>query len=515
MTVLSTTPTGSRPRERMLFSSRYYWIAVFLLALAVRLIELGHQNLWCDEVLTVNVSHEGGKALLEAMSMESNKPPLYFYFMHYWLPEHATEFWVRLPSAIFGALACAITLILGREIFGHKYGWMPGVILAVMPFHVYYSQEARMYALLTLTGAAAMLFNFRFCRRQQWQDALLYLLCAVSSCYVFTYGIFLIPFSCLFSLAFKPRLPRKSLLIIWAVNFLVAIFFAPWMPRLLHSVQTGHGLHTLMRASALQTGGYAFFALGLGTTFGPSTDQLRIFGRHIFTAAPGVGALFVIGLLIEMLAVVLGLWKLWQANRNAFFLALIGLGIFWGFPCLANFLKPGIPINPRYCILAVIPLAVILAGFLQWTLERGALRKVPAVFLVLSFTISLANNYFNPAYAREDIRSAARFVEAQIPPPREVIVCADFMQAPWRYYYHGPAQIVPFSVGGQPVEAALKPLAATLNGPAQFDLVYTRTDYGDPRELLPSWLQQHYRQAVEKKWTGVAVYCFDGLEQNK
>ncbi len=510
MNAPSLTPDDRGRGGRAASFSTFPWIAVFFLALGLRLIQLGHQNLWCDEVLTVNVSHESGRNLLDALSgTESNKPPLYFWFMHYWLGERATEFQTRLPSAIFGALACAVTVGLGREMFGQRFGWMPGAVLAVLPFHVYYSQEARMYAMLTLTGVAGMFFAFRYCRMQLWRDALLYLLFAALSCYVFTYGIFLIPFSCLFSLTFKPGLPRKSQVYIWTVNLFVAIFFAPWMPRLFHSVQTGQGLHTLMRASSAQTGGYAFFALGLGTTFGPSTDQLRVLGRHIFADAPGSGALLITGLLIETVAVVIGLGKLWQTNRNAFCFGLIGLGIFWGLPCLVNMLKPGIPNNPRYTILAVIPLAVVLVGFIQWTLARGAPRKVPAVLLAVCLVVSLANNYFNPEYAREDIRSAARYVEAQKPPPRSLLVCADFMQAPWRYYYHGSAQILPFSVGQQPVADALKPFGAALTAPP-FDLIYARPDYGDPQGLLPPWLQHHYSLELQKKWTGAEIYVFDG-----
>lgn len=497
-------------RIELLGSNKFLWVAIFALALFLRLVELGHQSLWYDEDLTLKVSQTSGKELLNALEAEeSNKPPLYFLFMHYWLPWGTTEFWIRLPSAIFGALSCVMALILGREVLGRSYGWILGLVLAVLPFHVYYSQEARMYALLVLVGACAMLFSCLFCRTQQLRYALFYLICATLACYTFTYGIFIMPFSCLLSLAFRPRLPRKTLLTLWTTNFLVALLFSPWVPRLFISIHTGSGLQLVVRASAMQTSPYAFFALGLGTTFGPSTEQLRIWGRHIFAEQPGTGGLFIAGFLIEVAVVVIGLRKLWQGNRNGFFFAVIGLGIFLGIPAAINLLKPEIPNNSRYTILAVIPFAVIIASFVLWTLEPGKGRKILAAVFAAFVGISLANNFFNPKYAREDFRSAASFLKSLQPPPDNLIVCASFMKVPLQHYYDGSAQILPLSIQRLPVEEVLKPFAPALNGQSPFCLVYARPDYGDPHGVLPAWLKQHYHLELEKKWSGVTVYLFD------
>jgi uncharacterized membrane protein len=429
--------------------------------------------------------------------------------MHGWLRWGATEFWLRLPSAICGALTCAVAVILGREIFGKSRGWILGLVLAVLPLHVYYSQEARMYALLVLMGVCSMLFSCLFCRTQQLRYAVSYLICATLACYTFTYGIFIMPFSCLLSVAFRPRFSRKALLTLWAANFLVALLFIPWVPQLFNSIHSGSGLQPMVRAPAIQTLPYAFFTLGLGTTFGPSTEQLRVWGRHIFAEQPGAGGLFIAGLLIEVAVVVIGLRKLWQGNRNGFFFAVIGLVIFLGVPAVINVLKPEIPNNPRYSILAVIPFAIIVASFVLWTLDQGTGRKILAAVFAACVVTSLANNFFNPQYAREDIRSAGRFLESLQPPPGNLVVCADFMKVPLQYYYDGPAQILPLSVRRQPVEEALKPFALALNGQVPFGLVYARRDYGDPQGVLPAWLKQHYHLELEKKWSGVTLYLFD------
>ena len=239
-----TSPDASEPESRVGAPgfSRFAGPGIFILALALRLFHLGDQNLWYDENLTVAVSQSKGAELFKALELESNKPPLYFLMMQAWVKEGTSEFWIRLPSAICGTLTCLLALALGQELFGKRRGWLLGLLLAVSPFHVYYSQEARMYALLGLTGTAALLFTCWFCKSPTWRNAGLYLVAATLSCYTFTYGVFLLPFACLFSVCFQPRSAGES-----AGGFLgdqcpggTAVCSVG--SRLLSTVQSGRGL---------------------------------------------------------------------------------------------------------------------------------------------------------------------------------------------------------------------------------------------------------------------------------
>lgn len=509
--VSPTLPDAPEPesRARSPGSSRFVWLGIFILALALRLFQLGHQNLWYDENLMVVVSQSGGKDLIEALEIESNKPPLYFLVMQQWLKWGGTEFWLRLPSAIWGALTCWLVMASGQELFGKRRGWIFGLLLAVSPFHIYYSQEARMYALLGLTGTGALLFTCRFCRSPSWGNAGLYLGCATLSCYTFTYGVFLLPFACLFSRCFQPRLSRPALAGFWATNVLVALLFCPWIPRLLTSVQSGSGLQKTVRGPVTEALAYAFCSLGLGTTFGPTTEQLRVLGRRVFVEHPVTGGLMVGGLLLVALVAAIGLKFLWPRNRNGFWFTAIGLGIFWGCPAVLNVLKPGIPYNARYAILALIPFTMAAGGFVFWAAETGVWRKILALAFAGCVGLSLVNHYFDPRYARDDVRSAARFLQSLQPPPRRLIVCADYMELVLKHYYHGPAKLLPLKVSGLSVEAALDPLAKELAEGGTFGLVYARPDHGDPHRILPAWLKQHYPLKLEKSWTGVALYLFD------
>ena len=65
-------------------------------------------------------------------------------------------------------LTVALAAALGRTLFGRGAGWIAGLLVALSPFAVYYSQETRMYALLGLLSAASMALFVRWMREQSF-----------------------------------------------------------------------------------------------------------------------------------------------------------------------------------------------------------------------------------------------------------------------------------------------------------------------------------------------------------
>src|SRR5439155_24452044 len=82
-----------------------------------------------------------------------------------------SEAGLRLLSAVLGTLFVAVTIWAGREIFEPRVGLWSGLWAAVSPMHVYYSQEARPYALLTALLVATYVLLWRALRagtRARW-----------------------------------------------------------------------------------------------------------------------------------------------------------------------------------------------------------------------------------------------------------------------------------------------------------------------------------------------------------
>ncbi|HET9494019.1 MAG TPA: glycosyltransferase family 39 protein [Chloroflexia bacterium] len=72
---------------------------------------------------------------------------------------------VRLPFALAGALNVPAMYLLGKAVGGSRVGLAAALFLAIAPFTVFYSQEARPYTLMMLFGTLQALFALQAVRR--------------------------------------------------------------------------------------------------------------------------------------------------------------------------------------------------------------------------------------------------------------------------------------------------------------------------------------------------------------
>jgi mannosyltransferase len=129
-------------------------LAVSLLALLLRLHRLGRESLWLDE----GFSWRRARLPLEQLvtdAIGAHHNPSYFILLRYWMQLGDDEFMLRLPSAIGGTLAVATTAALGCTLRGPVAGFVAGLLLALAPVHIRFSQETRMYALLSWSATVA------------------------------------------------------------------------------------------------------------------------------------------------------------------------------------------------------------------------------------------------------------------------------------------------------------------------------------------------------------------------
>jgi mannosyltransferase len=143
--------------------------ALTLLAAALRLSTLGLQSFWYDEAFTpVHVLHPSLWATLRSVAHTENTPPLWYVLA--WADARVLgtgEVALRLPSALAGIATVPVAWALGRELEGPRARGAAAVcaaLVAVNPLFVWYSQEARAYALFVLVAALAMLCFLRVLR---------------------------------------------------------------------------------------------------------------------------------------------------------------------------------------------------------------------------------------------------------------------------------------------------------------------------------------------------------------
>ena len=151
---------------------RLFIIFIILLAFAVRLHNLTYHSLWFDEAVSVHWSRQSIPRILEVgFTLEEDRlPPLYYLTLKGWTGlTGSSEFAVRALSALYGVLLVPVIAALGRVLFNRRVGVMAAALVAVNPFLVWYSQEARMYAAAVFWSALGVLALVQGCKGARTQ----------------------------------------------------------------------------------------------------------------------------------------------------------------------------------------------------------------------------------------------------------------------------------------------------------------------------------------------------------
>ncbi|HEY5816546.1 MAG TPA: glycosyltransferase family 39 protein, partial [Solirubrobacterales bacterium] len=152
-------------REMARARSRAFWIVAGLTVLAagLRFATLGVQAYHHDEIVTASrVLRADFVHAMEAVGFSESAPPLYYALAWFWTQLTGTgEVGLRSLSALAGVATVPVAYLLGAELRGRRAGLLAAALVAVNPMLLWYSQEARGYALLVLLTSVAALYFVR------------------------------------------------------------------------------------------------------------------------------------------------------------------------------------------------------------------------------------------------------------------------------------------------------------------------------------------------------------------
>ncbi len=118
-------------------------LGLTLLAAALRFFKLGEWSLWIDEGNTLWLTeHLSGKRPTDAY-------PLFFWIERLMVEVAGTsEFALRLMPALLGVASVPLSYLLFRKPAGERTAFWGALLLALSPWHLFWSQNARYYTLL-------------------------------------------------------------------------------------------------------------------------------------------------------------------------------------------------------------------------------------------------------------------------------------------------------------------------------------------------------------------------------
>ena len=218
--------------------SRLWWVPILALAMALRFYHLTSAAIWGDEGSSLLLS-EYAVTDLWFHAAHDVHPPLYFLLLRGWIDVFGDSIGsIRSMSAIPGAVVVGLGMWLTQQLSGRRAALLAGILLALLPTAVRYSQEVRMYALLGvwLLGATlALVYWMRQPERTRYLAAYVLLMSAGFYTHYFTALCVLVHWV---HLAVQP--PGQRVITRpawWAANATVVLLYLPWLPNLLDLVQ--------------------------------------------------------------------------------------------------------------------------------------------------------------------------------------------------------------------------------------------------------------------------------------
>ena len=397
---------------------------ILLLAAALRLWGLGAKSLWLDEAMTVQNASRPFVEMIRHLARFDAHPPLYQVIEWLWLRVGQGDGFVRLPSVVAGALGVWLAYLIARRLLGRTAGLAACLLMALSYFHIYYSQEARLNALVVTlflwqTYLLLRILHQRGNARWGWWAAYGFagLLC------LYTYAPCVLTIGALAVLYLWLTRRRRRQLAQWvAVHVIIALLFLPWAPVLRHRT-------AVLKESIRQHGdaagrpGVARIANGIAA-WG--------FGPHEWKPTSHRGALLGLALLTAA-----GVALAARRTRRPVKI----LGTLFVLP-LAGYLLLPMPrvqaYDPKHLIFLQPLLLIGLAGArasAARTAGRWGIRPLVYVILaVVALNVFALGRYYRADFQKENWRGLCADVCKQLAPEDLVLFNPDYVGFGFDYY---------------------------------------------------------------------------------
>lgn len=382
--------------------------AIVLLAALLRLPTLDAQSLWSDETATWFQS-SGSFLDIFARTARDNYPPLYNILA--WLSTRLfgdAGWTLRLPAALIGVAGVAMIYPVAVRLGGRSAGLLAALMLCLSGWHVWYSQEARTYTLLSAAAIAHAWALLALLQSRRWPAAVLAVLSGLALVYTHPFGLLTwIALGAGAAWMLVAARDWAGLGRLAAISLLIALGFLPWAFVLLRRVEriadkgfwiADISVESVVAAVQLNTN-----ALALPAILAACLPLLRR-TRPVPAARPATPLL--LAWTILPLAIAIAVSLLFE-------------------PIL----------YPRYLI-GSLPGLMILASLGLASCLRGPVGLLAAAGGVALLSVP---GLLNPGAAdRSDWRGAVAYVERTMSPDDCVTFSADFFSRPFSYYHRAP-----------------------------------------------------------------------------
>ena len=447
-------------------------------------------------------------------------PPLFFWLL-YALTRVAgqTEFAARMTSLLYGVLTVPLAYQLGRKLFNPAVGWGAAMLLAASRFHVWWSQELRMYALAALWGAASLYFFVSWWQERSspaaWKRLIPYILTSVAALYTVYIAVLVLIVQNVFVLLATRAPERKRIWPQWAIAQISAfLLLLPWLlialPRMQSwSTATAFSFSAFVRLYA------TLLSLGISTNIERYTWLIWPFGLICLVgAALGWRRASAPASEVKACSTCEALPG-WQPLLLLLLcLALPLIGVYLLAMPRALFYSPRI--EARYLLPFALAFYILLAWSL-WQLWRRwrAAAIVGLLYVALVFAWSLPQHY-QGRYLRDEGQSMVNTVLAHAQVGDAVCLVSGNRYPLWDYYYNNPLKagwrpplyLLPAHAELITAENVEKEFAPLLEKHPRLWLILLGAQLQDPEGLAKAWLDGHLNTLLRSGFGADSLHLY-------
>jgi hypothetical protein len=187
-----------------------------------------HQSLYGDELFAYDEisGHTLFGVVDQVRTSIEVSPPLFFVLA--WASGKLGDLttWIRLPSLLAGTALVPTCYLLGLRSVGRMAAILAAAVVAIAPFAIFYSTEARPYATLALLSAASAicLLCALDSPRHAWWVA--YAVAAAAVTYTHYTGVFVLAAQVVWAVSARPDRWRE----LGLATLAAVVLYLPWLP---------------------------------------------------------------------------------------------------------------------------------------------------------------------------------------------------------------------------------------------------------------------------------------------
>src|SRR3989344_3625352 len=431
---------------------------ILVLSLGLRLTGL-NQSFWLDEAAQLI---ESTRPLSEQFKIAGDfQPPLFHVLLHFWLWFGKSEIWVRLLPLVLGLISIYLLYLIAQKLVNQRVALISSLLLAISPFHIWYSQEVRPYMLAVVLGSAATYFLLK----RNWVK---YTVAAI----LLIYSMYLTPFLVLTHGVYVWIWQREQFKR-WLISLLViSLSFIPWIPSFWQQLGIGSSLRFTLPgwSEAVSTTIYKSLPL----IFAKFTLGRITFANKWFYGGLVSGLFIFFGILFA------GGYKKFKSEISQ-------VGLLGVLPILLAFGAAFfLPILAPQRVLFSLPFFYVL-----WSIGLVSRPRLKQVGLTILIGVSLYSWYLyhsRPEFQREQWRQAVSYVENNRTAKSKVIFVFPDAFAPWQWYSHGLVENIAVAPTFTVKETELSQFTSSLVTSDRLFYFHYLTDLTDPSHRSENYL---------------------------